>query len=79
MDKYQEYVLHTLQKPMGTTYGYIESDAFVPEEGVFHVKMRHIDIAEKILIKQDEDITITKYQLILELFYMSIPLYHTFF
>ncbi len=65
MDKYQEYILHTLQKPMGTIYAYADNSSITLENGLFDNKLIKVDINEKIVIKQDEDITITKYQLVL--------------
>ena len=65
MDKYQEYILHTLQKPMGTIYAYADNSSITLDNGLFDNKLIKVDIDEKIVIKQNEDITITKYQLVL--------------
>ena len=65
MDKYQDYILHTLQKRIDTIYAYADSNLINLKEGLFDDQLNKTEIAEKIVIKQNDDITITKYHFFL--------------
>ncbi len=65
MNKYQEYILHTLQNQLKAVYAYADSNHIDLNKGLFDDQLNKTEIAEKITIKQAEDITITKYHFFL--------------
>ena len=63
MDKYQSHVLNELSRSIVSIYAYADSKTVNVGDGLYDEKLNRIKPEEKIEIKQNDDITNTKYEL----------------
>ena len=65
MDKYQSYILNELRRQIVSVYAYADSEAVQINGELHHNLLKQIKIEDEITIKQNDDITKTKYNLII--------------